>query len=182
MEYPLTDAWNLFYDYNTKRNISADSWASSIKRICQVSTIPEFNYAVENVEDCSAWPLNSNVHFFRDGIRPMWEDAANARGGKWVLELPKGFEGDLQDIWRKTMALCISEMIDEKIVCGCVYSPRRMVDRFSLWVGCTDNKAFDVGKLWKNVLDLDNVEFTFFVHENAIKGFRERSANLYTLK
>ncbi|KAG0441334.1 Eukaryotic translation initiation factor 4E [Dictyocoela muelleri] len=182
MEYPLTDAWNLFYDYNTKRNVDAESWASSIKKICQVETIPEFLYVTENVEDCDAWPINSNLHFFREGISPMWEDDANIRGGKWVIELPKGFEGDIEDMWRKTMAFCISELTDEKILCGCVYSPRRQIDRFSLWVSCTDKKAFEVGKIWKDILNLKDIEFTFFVHENAIKGFRERENNLYKLK
>jgi hypothetical protein len=27
---------------------------------------------------------------FRDGIKPMWEDEANSRGGKWSLKLKKG--------------------------------------------------------------------------------------------
>lgn len=28
---------------------------------------------------------NSNFHFFKSGIEPLWEDPANREGGKWVF-------------------------------------------------------------------------------------------------
>jgi translation initiation factor 4E len=28
----------------------------------------------------------SNYHVFKEGIEPMWEDKANAQGGKWTVE------------------------------------------------------------------------------------------------
>lgn len=34
-------------------------------------------------------PFGSNYHLFRDGIKPAWEDSANANGGKWVFNIPK---------------------------------------------------------------------------------------------
>lgn len=27
---------------------------------------------------------------FRQGVRPVWEDAANINGGKWIVRLKKG--------------------------------------------------------------------------------------------
>lgn len=29
--------------------------------------------------------FNADCHLFKTGIKPMWEDAANARGGKWLF-------------------------------------------------------------------------------------------------
>lgn len=29
-------------------------------------------------------PCHTDLHLFKEGIQPMWEDAANAKGGKWV--------------------------------------------------------------------------------------------------
>lgn len=182
MEYPLSDTWNLYYDYNTKRNISAESWSSSIKTVCEISSIPEFLYGIENIEKCSKWPLNSNLHFFRTGIKPMWEDEANIKGGKWVIEISKESEIDIDELWNRSMALVISEQIGDKIICGCVYSPRRSYDRFALWINCVDEKAKMAGIKWKEILDLENVEFVFKVHENAIKGHKEKNNNLYVLK
>ena len=38
----------------------------------------------------SALPTVSDYHFFKDGIRPVWEDDENKHGGKWIMRLKKG--------------------------------------------------------------------------------------------
>ena len=30
---------------------------------------------------------NLNYHLYKSGIKPMWEDEANANGGKWMLTM-----------------------------------------------------------------------------------------------
>ena len=30
---------------------------------------------------------NTNLHFFKEGIQPLWEDPANREGGKWVFTI-----------------------------------------------------------------------------------------------
>lgn len=35
----------------------------------------------------SELPPTTDLHLFKSGIRPMWEDPANTRGGKWVCIL-----------------------------------------------------------------------------------------------
>lgn len=35
-------------------------------------------------------PFNSDLHLFRLGVKPVWEDEANERGGKWMVRLRKG--------------------------------------------------------------------------------------------
>lgn len=37
---------------------------------------------------------NSNFHLFKQGIRPEWEDPANAEGGKYGIQFPKNKAGD----------------------------------------------------------------------------------------
>ena len=36
----------------------------------------------------------SNYYLFKRGIKPAWEDAANTKGGKWSIQLPRGKFGD----------------------------------------------------------------------------------------
>ena len=31
----------------------------------------------------------ANYYFFKEGIRPEWEDELNLKGGKWALQLSK---------------------------------------------------------------------------------------------
>ena len=200
MEYPTKTQWNLYYNVvQPRRNLGAESYSEILTEICTIETIPELMYMVENVEQASAWPLNSNIHFFRKGISPLWEDSANAKGGKWVIEVPKSASGNntvLNDLWNKTVMYVASEMVDqnknitssapmrdnikENLICGCVFSPRKIADRIALWTKTTGENALVIGKEWKSILNTQ-IEIGFKIHENALRGIRERRNNLYVL-
>src|SRR5258706_2915629 len=66
---------------------------------------------------------NSNYHLFKGGIKPMWEDPANANGGKWVLTM-KSNPMLLDRCWPWLAMALVGEELDEKDeVCGAgVYS------------------------------------------------------------
>lgn len=48
-----------------------------------------------------------DVMLFRDGIKPMWEDDANARGGKWTLRLKKGVSSAFWEEIVSDTACCV---------------------------------------------------------------------------
>lgn len=57
-------------------------------------------------------PNTMDYHLFKTGIKPMWEDPANRRGGKWMVRLRKGIASryweDLvrrQEIWTELAAV-----------------------------------------------------------------------------
>jgi hypothetical protein len=76
---------------------------------------------------------------FKDGIQPMWEDAANARGGKWVLRMKKGVASQL---WEETLLAMIGEQFDVgNEVCGAVMSVRYHEDNLSVWNRTAENDA-----------------------------------------
>lgn len=48
---------------------------------------------------------------FKKGIRPMWEDDANKRGGRWLINLLKNQRGnDLDKYWLEIVSIdfCIA--------------------------------------------------------------------------
>ncbi|KAH9930547.1 translation initiation factor eIF 4e-like domain-containing protein [Epithele typhae] len=51
----------------------------------------EYEAGLTVIGECDTPPSklerNSNYHLFKSGIKPMWEDDANANGGKWVLTM-----------------------------------------------------------------------------------------------
>ncbi|RHZ32165.1 hypothetical protein DYB31_006300, partial [Aphanomyces astaci] len=47
--------------------------------------------------------VGSNYHLFKEGIRPMWEDPINAKGGKWVLTNNRQRRARLDDAWMNTV-------------------------------------------------------------------------------
>jgi translation initiation factor 4E len=50
-------------------------------------------------------PNTMDYHLFKTGIKPMWEDAANRRGGKWMVRLRKGIASRY---WEDLVSECCS--------------------------------------------------------------------------
>lgn len=47
---------------------------------------------------------NSNFHFFKRGIKPLWEHSANLDGGKWVVTI-KNDTNNLAKSWLEVVSL-----------------------------------------------------------------------------
>lgn len=80
-------------------------------------------------------PVNSDIHLFRHGIKPVWEDPANASGGKWIIRLKKGL---VNRLWEHLLLAVITGGLSESVlaeeeVCGVVVSVRYQEDILSVW-------------------------------------------------
>lgn len=179
---PLHTSWTLLYDYQQRGKATQENWKDILKEVADTKSVPALLYMLDNVGSADEWPHNSNIHFFRTGIEPAWEDEQNINGGKWVLELDSADKRDdrVNDLWKRTVLFCASEQADNELVCGCVFSPRRFVDRISVWTKDKDDKVLRVGKMWKDMVGFSD-KISFKIHENALKGVRNKDSNLYDL-
>lgn len=103
---------------------------------------------------------NSNYHLFKTGIKPMWEDPANASGGKWVLTMKNNPEL-LDRCWSwLAMALVGEELEDGDEICGAVVSLRTKVDRIQLWTRSKDDveKLNGIGRKMVKLLDVSEAD------------------------
>lgn len=68
---------------------------------------------------------HADIHLFKDGIKPLWEDDANKNGGKWIVRLKKGLANRC---WENLILAILGEqfMVGEEI-CGAVVSVRFQV-------------------------------------------------------
>lgn len=182
-ENVLNARWVFWYDYHAKKSSGQEDWKQNLNEICAVGDVPSLMYALENMEPVENWPAASNVHFFREGIQPAWEDKKNIEGGKWILEFNKSDASiDLQDVWAKTVALCVSELVNDEIVCGCVFSPRRFVNRFSIWTSKKDKSVLDIGYMWRKEIGANkHREFSFRVNQDALQGGTFWNKSIYNL-
>ena len=65
----------------------------------------------------------ANYHFFRTGIKPMWEDSANKNGGKWVVSFNKGDAELFDRTWMLLLMGLVGEELDPTMqICGIVVS------------------------------------------------------------
>ena len=88
-------------------------YENSIKPITTVKTVQEFWATYNYLRRPNDLSSTTDYHFFRDGIKPTWEDPKNSKGGKWILRLPKGLASRY---WEEVILAIISIRYSEDIL------------------------------------------------------------------
>ena len=128
-DHPLRSTWNLFYRPPTSKY--SDYEKSTIK-LASISTVENFWTIYSHLKRPSQLPSVSDYHIFKEGIRPVWEDEANKRGGKWIVRLKKGVA---DRYWEDLLLAIVGDQFMEagEEVCGAVLSVRSGEDVLSVW-------------------------------------------------
>jgi translation initiation factor 4E len=127
--WALKYSWVIWYRPPTSKN---SDYEKSTKPMCKISTAQQFWKVYSHLRRPSALPTVSDYHFFKDGIRPVWEDEENKRGGKWIIRVKRGVSDRYwEDLLMAMIGDQFAEAADE--VCGAVLSVRSGEDVFSIW-------------------------------------------------
>lgn len=107
-------------------------YEKTLHSIARVETVEDFFTAYSHLKRPSTLPLVSDYHLFKEGIRPIWEDGDNKRGGKWIVRLKKGVA---DRYWEELLLALIGDQFAEasEEVCGAVLSVRNGEDILSIW-------------------------------------------------
>lgn len=129
-EHNLKNTWNLFYRPPATTRIT--DYEKSIIQIASIGTVESFWSVYIHLKNPSSLPTVSDYHIFKDGVRPVWEDEANKRGGKWIIRLKKGVA---DRYWEDLLLAIIGDQFMEAgdEVCGAVLSVRSGEDVLSVW-------------------------------------------------
>ncbi|CAN6295680.1 unnamed protein product [Urochloa humidicola] len=133
--HPLRRKLVLWY---TRRTPGARSQAyeDNIKKIIDFSTVESFWVCYCHLARPSSLPSPTDLHLFKDGIRPLWEDPANQNGGKWIIRFKKAVSGRF---WEDLVLVLVGDQLEySDDVCGVVLSVRFNEDILS----CDDIKGF----------------------------------------
>ncbi|CAI5473231.1 unnamed protein product [Closterium sp. Yama58-4] len=132
--HPLQTRYVLWYTRRQRQppgQRSATSYEDSIRRITDFSTVEGFWACYCGMVRPSALPAPTDVHVFKDGIRPLWEDVHNRRGGKWMVRLRKPLTNRM---WEQLLMAVVGEQLEgAEEVCGVVLSVRFGDDILSIW-------------------------------------------------
>ncbi|OJD32986.1 eukaryotic translation initiation factor 4e-4 [Diplodia corticola] len=147
---PLKYTWVIWYRPPTSKN--SDYEKSTVKML-RMSTAQDFVKVFRHLKRPSMLPTVSDYHFFKDGIRPVWEDEENKKGGKWIMRLKKGVA---DRYWENLlMALIGNEFMEAgEEVCGAVVSVRSGEDVFSVWTKNDGGRNVKIRETIKRVLAL----------------------------
>ena len=112
-----------------------------------MSTVEDFFNVYRHMNKPSQLPTVSDWHFFKDGIRPFWEDEENKKGGKWILRVKKGVA---DRYWEDILFALIGEQFGEagEEVCGAVVSARNGEDVFSIWTKNDGGRNVKIRWVW----------------------------------
>ena len=128
-DHPLKSSWVVWYRPPTSKN--AD-YEKSIVPLASFSTAESFWAVYTHLKRPSALPSVSDYHIFKKGVRPVWEDEENKRGGKFVMRLKKGVA---DRYWEDILLMIVGDQFGEagEEVCGAVLSVRSGEDVLSVW-------------------------------------------------
>jgi len=172
----LQHPWTLYHDTKAKPPFAGQptdpsvpyvppstetgAYEANLTTIGEFDTVEEFCRYFNWLKPPSALERNSNYHLFKSGIKPMWEDEANANGGKWVLTM-KSQPQLLDRCWSwLAMALVGEELEDGDEICGAVVSLRSKVDRIQLWTRSKDDveRVNRIGRKLIKLLDVSEAD------------------------
>ncbi|KAI9229805.1 MAG: translation initiation factor eIF 4e-like domain-containing protein [Piptocephalis tieghemiana] len=128
--HALRHQWTLWFMHRTPGQKITD-YEAAIKRIATFATIEEFWQVHQHLVRPNDLPNISDYHLFKAGVRPVWEDDANIKGGKWIVRLKKGLASRY---WESLMIAVVGDQFDlGDEICGAVLSMRNSEDILSLW-------------------------------------------------
>lgn len=143
-KHPLQDPWTLYYDMQRHHgNSSKDQYEATLRCIGTFTTLESFFDTFATLHRPSRLEKNANYHLFKQGIKPMWEDPANANGGRWVITLRDrgqsagshaAHEALVDRTWMWLVLALIGDTLeDNDLVTGAVCSLRGKGDRITVW-------------------------------------------------
>ncbi|BCS25980.1 eukaryotic translation initiation factor 4E [Aspergillus puulaauensis] len=100
---PLQYHWTFWYDKHSE-SASSDYDERLYVLYEDVADIATF-YRVYNNYPWDKVPQRDTVHIFRKGVKPVWEDPENLKGGCWRFRVPKR---KAQAFFHEIAILCIS--------------------------------------------------------------------------
>ncbi|PGH27129.1 hypothetical protein AJ80_01085 [Polytolypa hystricis UAMH7299] len=147
-EHPIKSTWIVWYRPPTPKY---SDYEKSTIGLASISSVESFWTVYSHLKRPSLLPTVSDYHIFKKGIRPVWEDEANKKGGKWIVRLKKGVADRYwEDLLLAMVGDQFAEASDE--VCGAVLSVRSGEDVLSVWTRIDGGRNIKIRETIKRLL------------------------------
>ena len=169
-EYSLEHSWTLYAHFWTNER---NNYSNVYEKLCTVGTIEDFWRMFNNIPNPSSF-LNGAVmiddqqvvtfSFFKENIKPEWEDERNAKGCEWCYRDHKNDE-ELNTMWRDLCLYAIGCQLDcNGIRVTYKYSPSgRLVQKTEIWLEKEDDEKKTLCDLCEK-FSKNEFEWHYFSH------------------
>jgi len=169
VKHPLQSRWVLWY-LKADRN---KDWEDCLKEVTTFDTVEDFWALYNHIQVASGLNWGSDYYLFKEGVKPMWEDEHNVKGGRWLVVVDKQRRADLLDhYWLELLMAIIGEQFEEhgEQICGAVVNVRQKGDKVSLWTrdALKDDVNRRIGQILKAKLEIpDSDPIRYEVHKDS---------------
>ncbi|KAM0791502.1 hypothetical protein ACM66B_005955 [Microbotryomycetes sp. NB124-2] len=167
-ELPLNASWTLHFSDTSSASKSnhgttADQYDDAVKKVFVAETVPQLCGNLKAFkklakpkrakdDSLGLTRAGQNLHFFRTGVSPTWEDPWNAKGGRLTISPPAAV---FEAVYEKLMLLVAGSVLEMQAtqaheenksrkseergqIIGVVASRRARGDRIEVWLGGID--------------------------------------------
>ena len=118
----------------------SNNYEERLEQLAEISDVRQF-WSVFNNFDIARLPTRDSVHLFHKGVKPVWEDPRNLRGGSWTFRIPKQYA---VEFWRDVCLMAIGETLQAAVedpsrqtflddICGVSVSVRFNAMLIQIW-------------------------------------------------
>lgn len=170
IKHPLNQKWTLWYYLPEKDK----DWERCQHKIHSIEYVEDFWSLFDHIKQPSELTNGVDYSFFKNDIRPMWEDPQNVRGGRiTVVNTSKSRTAAINEIWLDVLLFLIGENFDyTDEVCGVVLNVRNYGFKVAVWTAIHEekkNKA--IGKKLKSSLSSQPTQpLSFELHSETLRN------------
>ncbi|CAI5466315.1 unnamed protein product, partial [Closterium sp. Yama58-4] len=165
-KHPLQQRWTLWFDNPHQRGKSG-GWGTSMRQIYTFGTAEDFWSLYNNVTSAATLPPRMDMHLFKEGIVPKWEDPQCEKGGSWTVFCRT--KDMFDNVWLNVLLALIGEQFTEAgDICGVVANARPNKDRVVLWTKTASNEAVQVsiGRQLKEIAGIsERISYSSFTDQ-----------------
>ncbi|XP_044739125.1 eukaryotic translation initiation factor 4E-1A-like isoform X2 [Chrysoperla carnea] len=181
-KHPLEHTWTLWY-YENDRN---KDWEANQREVTSFSTAEDFWSIYTHVKPAGELRQGCDYALFKKGIRPMWEDKHNKKGGRWLISLEKKQRvQELDKYWIEILLCLIGEAFEHADeVCGAVVNIRGKGDKIALWTADASNTkaVLEIGKTLKERLKISpKITIGYQIHKDTMAKSGSVTRVTYTI-
>ncbi|CAK7207759.1 hypothetical protein SEUCBS139899_010572 [Sporothrix eucalyptigena] len=149
--YTLRSEWVFWFRPPISKANGYIEYEKTLHPMACVGTVEDFFAVYAHLKRPSTLPLVADYHFFRKGVRPIWEDAENRKGGKWIVRLKKGVA---DRYWEDLLFAIIGDQFGDASdeVCGAVLSVRNGEDILSVWTRTDGSRVLKIRETMRRAL------------------------------
>ncbi|KAF2190215.1 translation initiation factor eIF4e [Zopfia rhizophila CBS 207.26] len=133
---------------SSKDKANSEEYASRPKPLGDtIASVKEFFQHYNNIPT-DTLKLRDSIHLFHLGVKPVWEDSRNARGGAYYFRVSKDVA---ERFWLEICMLAVGDVLQGAVetkresfnddICGISYSVRWNAVQIAVWNRDCENKA-----------------------------------------